>query len=425
MMLRRFAYLVYFLFTLILVEPLLAGYYYLRTGEFYYTRSLEGKGEVPPTYHVAKAVFQPYFGYTLQPGRMETFEETRQWRANNFGFVYLNEDGREYCCDHPFTRRDGELIVGIFGGSVGTGYALHSEISDGLAKNLSKVPGWQDKTFRILNFAQPGFRQPQQLATLAYFLSIGQEFDLIVNIDGFNEVVTSWRNWDSGVEPSYPADTLWGAWGRSLEQYDVAFKERGYLLANYHQNVARELHSDAPGCVLASCRYAKLALATYHDWRAVANRGEALDNLTKRSYFPTKTFSPLPRDLDIYRYTAKIWRRSSTMMSALARGHGALYVHLLQPNQWFEPAGPYQPIDPKHPYEWVIGPVNKGYTEILSETAQMRTQGVEFIDLTKVFSGQPARDVYVDDCCHYTAQGYEQLFAATATAVATIHKNAD
>ncbi|MFQ5668213.1 MAG: SGNH/GDSL hydrolase family protein [Candidatus Binatia bacterium] len=373
-----------------------------------------------PTYHVANAVFQPYFGYTLRPGREDKFAETRTWRANNFGFQHLVAANGAYCCDYPFPHRESELIVGIFGGSVGSGYALFAELSGGLADGLRRVPGWENKEIRILNFAQPGFKQPQQLFTYAYFLSIGQEFDLVINIDGFNEVVTTWRNWESGVEPNYPADTLWGAWGRQLEQYDLPVSERGFLLSNYHRISAQAARQDARGCPFATCRYVLLALARYHQWRAAANAGQALTSLTERSYFPTKTFSPLPQDLDIYRYTAALWRNSSTAMHVLARENGTLYLHILQPNQWYEPAGPYEPIDPKHPYGWVIGPVNKGYAALRSESARLRQAGVHFVDLTLMFADRPAREVYSDDCCHYTPAGYELVFEASAAALADI-----
>jgi len=39
-----------------------------------------------------------------------------------------------------------------------------------------------------LCFSHEGYKQPQQLLVLSYFLSIGQPFDMVMNIDGFNEV---------------------------------------------------------------------------------------------------------------------------------------------------------------------------------------------------------------------------------------------
>lgn len=403
-----------------ILEVLLVAYYYGETGQFYYTRPQPAGEGLAPGYHIAEAVFQPYFGYTLRPGREGEFAQTRRWRANNFGFQHLIGEDGSYCCDYPRPRADGEVLVGVFGGSVGSGYALYAELTGGLAQALHRLPGWGGKAIRILNFAQPGFKQPQQLFTYLYFLSIGQRFDLVINIDGFNEVVTTWRNWDSGVEPSYPADTLWGAWGRQLEQYNLPYAERGFLLSNYHRITARELRKEAGDCAVAICHFLALARAAYHDWRAAADSAGSLPSLTKRSYFPTKTFSPLPPDLDIYRYTAELWRKSSVDMARIARANGTPYLHLLQPNQWFAPAGPYRPIDPGHIYGWVVEPVNKGYAALLSEADSLRRAGVEFVDLTRLFQGRPPREVYADDCCHYTAAGYQMIYQATAAAMTTM-----
>lgn len=399
------------------LEALLSAYYYVSAGKVFYGRTI-AKHDMSPTYSVAQAVFHPYFGYTLRPGREGEFNENRRWRANNFGFQHLIGEGGLYCCDYPYTPKSGELIVGILGGSVGSGYALYAALNDGLAKALRQAPGWDKKAIRIVNLAQPGFKQPQQLFAYLYFLSIGQTFDLLINIDGFNEVVTTWRNWDSGVEPNYPADTLWGAWGRQLEQYNVPYAERGFLLSNYHRISAQGMRGDIRDCSFAVCFYVTLVMASYHDWRSEAEKNKTLDQLTKRSYFPTNTFSPLPADFDIYRYTADVWRKTSVAITQIARANRTPYLHLLQPNQWFLPAGPYDPIDLDHPYEWVIKPINRGYTMLLADAAELRKAGTNFVDLTKLFWGRAAHEVYADDCCHYTESGYDMIFEATGVALA-------
>ena len=41
----------------------------------------------------------------------------------------------------------------------------------------------------IVRLALPGQKQPQQLMTLAWVQSLGAEFDIVVNLDGYNEAV--------------------------------------------------------------------------------------------------------------------------------------------------------------------------------------------------------------------------------------------
>ena len=37
----------------------------------------------------------------------------------------------------------------------------------------------------------PGYKQPQQLMAYNYLLSLGAEFDAVINIDGYNVITTA------------------------------------------------------------------------------------------------------------------------------------------------------------------------------------------------------------------------------------------
>ena len=82
---------------------------------------------------------------------------------------------------------------------------------------------------RILTVAMPGYKQPQQLLALAYLLSHGAQIDVVVNIDGFNEVaLPQAENLPKGVNPFYPR-----AWYyRTLKIHDqVILRHMGRLFA--------------------------------------------------------------------------------------------------------------------------------------------------------------------------------------------------
>jgi hypothetical protein len=53
--------------------------------------------------------------------------------------------------------------------------------------------------------AQGAAKQPQQLMKLAYLLAIGQQVDLVINVDGFNEFALGWQNVNAGMDPILPA----------------------------------------------------------------------------------------------------------------------------------------------------------------------------------------------------------------------------
>jgi hypothetical protein len=392
---------------------------YLQRGEFYYRADRAGAAETPPSLQVPDAVFHPYLGFIHRVGR-----QGEGWTTNNVGFqVAADLPARQPdCCDYPRTRREDEVLVAIFGGSVATDFAMHAQRSATLSEGMEQLPAYRGRTVRVLNFAMPGFRQPQQLATLAWFRTLGQQFDIVVNIDGFNEVVTSHKNWQSGVEPSFPADTLWGEWGRQLEHAARgAPVPADRALAAYYKATAARLHAESAQCGLASCHLAKRLLARLAHWRS-ERLGRAGGARTQgATLFPTATHSRFPADFDVFGYAAEGWRNASHAMAAMARDHGAIYLHVVQPNQWWHESGRYRPIAEDHIYGWVIDPVNRGYPALVERAAQLRAEGVGVLDATLLFKDVPDRRVYSDDCCHYTAEGNERLAKAIAEAIAAIH----
>ncbi|NES06707.1 MAG: hypothetical protein F6K22_30145, partial [Okeania sp. SIO2F4] len=120
----------------------------------------------------------PYFGYVQKPG--PDFREGFKYNAAGFISPY----------DYPYHKKnDNQYIIGVFGGSVASNYSIYEIQNQILEKTLKQIPEFKDKEFIILSFATGGYKQPQQLILLNYFLSIGQEFDMLINIDGFNEVI--------------------------------------------------------------------------------------------------------------------------------------------------------------------------------------------------------------------------------------------
>ena len=121
------------------------------------------------------------------------------------GFVVLGETAVPGCytggyeclqkvqgfADLPMPKRsDSELHVAILGGSVAVG-TVNGTAPNLYARLLGRLPQFQGKKINIHNLALGGYHQPQQLMSLAYYYSIGAEFDLVINLDGFNEVAVT------------------------------------------------------------------------------------------------------------------------------------------------------------------------------------------------------------------------------------------
>ena len=162
----------------------------------------------------------PYYGYSLPPnerlsaGDLRSQELARpecKYRVNVLCekggvFSVTNNYGFDSVLDYPYKKQGKDkYVIGIFGGSLALGF-VKLTMPELFEDILAQVPALRGKTVTLLSFAREGFKQPQPLETLAYFLSIGQRFDLVVNIDGGNEILHALVNNRVGVDYSMPSD---------------------------------------------------------------------------------------------------------------------------------------------------------------------------------------------------------------------------
>src|SRR6185503_6385584 len=188
----------------VLAEGLGLLLYYNETGRLFYTygkpyEPIEARREG----RLTGEGLHPYFGPTHRAGARFDIPDSMlespppaRLTTNNFGFVALQ--------DYPVVKTSPrQYVIGIFGGSVGVWFCQIgvSHLLDGLRRNTY----FRERELVPLCFSHEGYKQPQQLLVLAYFLSIGQPLDLVVNIDGFNEVALSSLNDQHGLDISMPS----------------------------------------------------------------------------------------------------------------------------------------------------------------------------------------------------------------------------
>jgi hypothetical protein len=114
--------------------------------------------------------------------------------ANNYGFFSKH--------DYPYLpANDKDFLLGVFGGSVAQWFCLQQgrAFAEELAANLSEY-----RRVEILNFGLGAFKQPQSMLTFAYFLVLGQQFDAVLLLDGFNDAALSWINASRGTACALP-----------------------------------------------------------------------------------------------------------------------------------------------------------------------------------------------------------------------------
>src|ERR1700688_4857489 len=131
-----------------------------------------------------------YFGYTLEPNERDLVGDARaedaarpncKYRTNvlcekDHVYYVTNNYGFNSVLDYPYRKQSAnEYVIGVFGGSVSVAF-VKLTMPELFEEILPQVPALHGKKITLLSFAREAFKQPQPLAALAYFLSIGQRF---------------------------------------------------------------------------------------------------------------------------------------------------------------------------------------------------------------------------------------------------------
>ena len=307
----------------------------------------------------------------------------------------------------PRQRRADTVVIGLVGGSVARD--VHPFLERALHRYFAANARPRRPVIRGL--ATEGAKQPQQTLIVAAALLLGGEFDLIINLDGRNEIAeTAGQNFADGLFPFFPI--LW--------HKRVGLTARELLLAGQIRVLRREqARLAAPGASSPLRRSAVFGLVNrYRQERAAAeiirlNRELAA---TAAAYNPER-YGPRSRraaELTPLPAAARVWYRGSVALARLAELAGADYYHFLQPSQYAPESKPLSPEELRSAYkpEGYFGDIiARGYPRLRAFSGDLPRQGVNYFDLTGIFAGHP-ETLYRDPCCHLNARGNELLAAA-------------
>ena len=380
----------------------------------------------------------PYYGYNLAPNERIPVGDSRaqdlarpqcKFRVNVLcekGGVYYvtNNYGFNSVLDYPYRKQgDDEYVIGLFGGSMAVAFAKFTmpELYEDI---LPQVPALRGKKVTLLSFAREGFKQPQPLETLAYFLSIGQRFDLVVNIDGANEIIHALVNNRAGVDYSMPSD---GQIRDLVNMFSAAvYQETGRpaLLSFFFWKKARERllleMSKIPlaGPALLLELGAELAGRLGARAEKSALKLDPSAALAQPVYILPQRPGTSPEQA--LEESIATWRRSSILMAGMLRSYGIPYLHVLQPNQYLS-AKPFSEEEKRTALawdKWWAQPIHDGYVRMLAESKELTKAGVNFASAVHVYD-DVRETIYADDCCHTNPEGMLLLARFIATRIPT------
>ncbi len=407
---------------IVLAEVVSLAVYYVQNGGLFYIHQ-KPYAQIPETQNqrLTPDALHPYFGQTHRPGHPFSMPAALEHQSssrsvtNNFGFVSPHS--------YPYQKkRDNEFIIGVFGGSVGVWFCQLG--MDRLVADLKQQDAFKGREVTPLCFSHEGYKQPQQVLVLAYFLSIGQEFDLVLNIDGFNEVALGRLNDRHGLDVSMPSvmhiDPLINLVNQSTLTPDKL--ESLARISRYK----RQLNALADRINRNRIASVNLVLELY--FRILSNRHVAElyvfaglpSNPSESSVLYVTPKTKERSDPELFGDIARTWVSASTMMNDLLSARSVPYFHVLQPNQYytqrrFGADEARVALNDQSPFK---DGVEKGYPVLLENAASgvWQKNRVRFIDATRLFDREPSQ-VYVDDCCHYTVRGNRLLADYIAAAI--------
>jgi len=347
----------------------------------------------------------PYLGYVEEPGWRGPRRKMYRflWEETN---VNHSSDGFLSRQSVVQRRKQGTKIIGICGGSVAHFYyrqGIHSTLNE-----LREHPDFRRSRFVVVCLALGGYKQPQQLMALNYVLAQGGELDLLINIDGFNEVALhSAENAKKNVYPLFPH-----SWYFRMGQV------RDPLLLRLIGQSALLEEKIQTSVSLYGSRPLRLSPTCHLVWRARQRRLEHKHAALLRQMAIREenggfdVTGPLFRpgsEREMYEHLVAIWQRCSHQLHALCKANDIQYFHFLQPNQYLEGSKRLSEEErilafrEDHPYR---NGVVYGYPLLQQAGAELRSHGIKFSDLTQIFS-EISEQIYTDDCCHFGPRGNE------------------
>lgn len=302
-------------------------------------------------------------------------------------------------------RGQEDFDVLVLGGSLAAHMAADGAPT--IKKVLGHDPRLEGRRIRVHNQGRGGYKAPQSSILASLLFEMGYRPDLVILLDGFNEVALGNANRVQGAHPIYPS---LGHWKHLLsgpaESDDTLDLLIGMRQAKDRMGGALEtsvrwgLYNSAAATLLVDsivdrsrARYAVLA-----EQYSETEGGTALD-LSFRG-------PPVPADLDSgLDAIVDIWVESSISLDGMCRVRGIPFIHVLQPT--FHDEGSKPPtqeeleradIDPA----WLEGVVH-GYPRLRAAGERLRAAGVPFFDASRLF--EDVQETLYYDSCHVVAAG--------------------
>ena len=299
------------------------------------------------------------------------------------------------------------IIVALTGGSVA--FELFHKQKALLQQQLESIPGFEKKNIHVVLLGYFAWKQPQQATALTYYLTMGGKVDILVNLDGHNEIVDANTNYYKKVYPAYP--WLWYYLASNTISADELrligeiryWKTLRHSSAEFAEKFAHGISANVIWYFFDRFFESGIEERNVH----LAEMKSEDKNYRPFSRFgPDREFGSLQSRLD---FSTKIWATSSIQLNRIMKANSCDYFHFLQPNQYVPQSKHFSLEERRIAYDPRRAKfVALGYEYLIKAYSQLKAQGVNFFDLTNMYKDVD-ETVYRDTCCHFNDLGYELL----------------
>ena len=306
----------------------------------------------------------------------------------------------------PWPQREDVALIGLFGGSVA------QEVTPAFRRALARYFSANNLIRRpvVLEMGHATMQQPQQVMIAANALLLGGHFDLIVNLDGYNEMANPLAGYQRGSYPWFPR-----YWDFRLNLTAAEYRLVGRI------GVLREKRAELSRAAAAHPLRHTAVYGIVHRYRR-ERTGRQIIQLNRQlaaswSAYSLERGGPrqwFPQERELYPAATRMWYRSSRLLSELAAVAGAEYYHFLQPNQYVPGGKPLSAAELACCYN-AGGTRERIYQDLYPNMVQfgekLSRRPVNYFDLSYIFRGN-RETLYRDDCCHFNDRGNELLAVA-------------
>ena len=342
-----------------------------------------------------KWIPHPYFGYTSS------------WFGSDLNAM-------------PPAKRNDIIVIGLLGGSVARG--VTPSFRKAVYRYFRENGIEREPVVRGLAFG--GMKQPQQLMIVAYMLTLGGEFDIIVNLDGFNEIEAPHANNKKKLFPFFPA--LWDL---------MASVTTDQIALIGHIRVLRDKRDRMMSSEISNilCWSAAFGLVHRTLLERIDNEIRSLHHrlADMKSEHSLEKNGPEVRryqiEEEIRQDAVRVWYRDSVLLAGLAKEAGATYYHFLQPNQYFPDSKPLSEEEREKFYISGSGReanFQKTYPLLIEFGNRLKEHDINYFNLTQMFKNNH-ETLYRDDCCHFNAAGMELVAREIARVVGSASPDAE